>query len=73
MGLAITRSILAVHGGGIEAASVPGHGASFRSGCRWWRKSRNSRYHFAAVTERNVRTACGIRSAGVLPKPRMKP
>jgi two-component system sensor histidine kinase KdpD len=30
MGLAITRSILAVHGGGIEAASVPGHGASFR-------------------------------------------
>ncbi len=30
MGLAITRAILLVHGGGIEAASVPGKGASFR-------------------------------------------
>jgi len=30
MGLAITRAILTVHGGGIEAASTPGHGACFR-------------------------------------------
>jgi two-component system, OmpR family, sensor histidine kinase KdpD len=29
MGLAITRAILAAHGGGIEAASVPGKGSSF--------------------------------------------
>ena len=29
MGLAITRAILAAHGGGIEAASVPGSGARF--------------------------------------------
>lgn len=30
MGLAITRAILAAHGGGIEASSVPGQGARFR-------------------------------------------
>jgi two-component system sensor histidine kinase KdpD len=30
MGLAITRAILIAHGGGIEASSVPGKGASFR-------------------------------------------
>ena len=30
MGLAITRAILAAHGGSIEAESVPGKGASFR-------------------------------------------
>jgi two-component system, OmpR family, sensor histidine kinase KdpD len=30
MGLAITRAILAAHGGGIEATSVPGKGARFR-------------------------------------------
>lgn len=30
MGLAICRAILTAHGGGIEAASTPGHGASFR-------------------------------------------
>jgi two-component system sensor histidine kinase KdpD len=30
MGLAIARAILTVHGGGIEAVSDPGHGASFR-------------------------------------------
>jgi two-component system sensor histidine kinase KdpD len=30
MGLAIARAILAVHGGGIEAVSPPGQGASFR-------------------------------------------
>jgi two-component system sensor histidine kinase KdpD len=30
MGLAIARAILEVHGGGIEAASVPGHGVRFR-------------------------------------------
>ncbi len=30
MGLAITRAILAAHGGGIEASSVPGSGARFR-------------------------------------------
>jgi len=30
MGLAITRSILAAHGGGIEASSTPGKGTSFR-------------------------------------------
>jgi two-component system sensor histidine kinase KdpD len=30
MGLAIVRAILAAHGGAIEAASVPGKGASFR-------------------------------------------
>jgi len=30
MGLAITRAILIAHGGGIEAASLPGKGASFR-------------------------------------------
>ncbi len=30
MGLAITRAILAAHGGGIEASSVPGQGTSFR-------------------------------------------
>jgi two-component system sensor histidine kinase KdpD len=30
MGLAIVRAILAVHGGGIEASSVPGQGARFR-------------------------------------------
>ena len=30
MGLAITRAILAVHGGGIEAVSAPGQGARFR-------------------------------------------
>jgi two-component system, OmpR family, sensor histidine kinase KdpD len=29
MGLAIARAILAAHGGAIEAASVPGHGARF--------------------------------------------
>ncbi len=32
MGLAIARAILAAHGGGIEASSVPGHGARF---CFW--------------------------------------
>ena len=30
MGLAIVRSILAAHGGGIEVSSVPGQGTSFR-------------------------------------------
>ena len=30
MGLAIARAILAVHGGAIEASSVPGKGATFR-------------------------------------------
>jgi two-component system sensor histidine kinase KdpD len=30
MGLAISRAILAAHGGGIEATSTPGNGASFR-------------------------------------------
>jgi signal transduction histidine kinase len=30
MGLAIVRAILAAHGGGIEASSVPGQGARFR-------------------------------------------
>jgi two-component system sensor histidine kinase KdpD len=30
MGLAIARAILAAHGGGIEASSVPGKGATFR-------------------------------------------
>ena len=30
MGLAISRAILAAHGGGIEAASMPGKGAKFR-------------------------------------------
>jgi len=30
MGLAITRAILAAHGGAIEASSVPGKGANFR-------------------------------------------
>jgi hypothetical protein len=30
MGLAIARAILVAHGGGIEASSVPGKGASFR-------------------------------------------
>ena len=30
MGLAIVRAILAAHGGGIEASSVPGQGAKFR-------------------------------------------
>jgi two-component system sensor histidine kinase KdpD len=30
MGLAITRAILIAHGGGIEASSTPGKGASFR-------------------------------------------
>jgi two-component system sensor histidine kinase KdpD len=30
MGLAITRAILAAHGGAVEATSVPGQGASFR-------------------------------------------
>jgi two-component system sensor histidine kinase KdpD len=30
MGLAISRAILIAHGGGIEAASTPGRGASFR-------------------------------------------
>ncbi|HUB52018.1 MAG TPA: ATP-binding protein [Terracidiphilus sp.] len=30
MGLAITRAILAAHGGGIEATSTPGSGATFR-------------------------------------------
>jgi two-component system sensor histidine kinase KdpD len=30
MGLAIARAILAAHGGGIEASSVPGQGTSFR-------------------------------------------
>lgn len=30
MGLAITRAILTVHGGGIEATNVPGSGACFR-------------------------------------------
>jgi two-component system sensor histidine kinase KdpD len=30
MGLAITRAILAAHGGGIEVANVPGGGARFR-------------------------------------------
>lgn len=30
MGLAIVRAILAAHGGGIEANSVPGRGSSFR-------------------------------------------
>ena len=30
MGLAITRAILAAHGGAIEASSVPGKGTSFR-------------------------------------------
>jgi two-component system sensor histidine kinase KdpD len=32
MGLAISRAILAAHGGGIEVASTPGHGACF---CFW--------------------------------------
>jgi two-component system sensor histidine kinase KdpD len=32
MGLAITRAILAAHGGGIEVESAPGHGACF---CFW--------------------------------------
>jgi two-component system sensor histidine kinase KdpD len=30
MGLAITRAIMTVHGGGIEASNVPGGGARFR-------------------------------------------
>jgi two-component system, OmpR family, sensor histidine kinase KdpD len=30
MGLAIARAILTIHGGGIEASSVPGSGAAFR-------------------------------------------
>jgi signal transduction histidine kinase len=30
MGLAITRAILAAHGGGIEVESAPQRGASFR-------------------------------------------
>jgi two-component system sensor histidine kinase KdpD len=30
MGLAISRAILAAHGGGIEVESTPGHGACFR-------------------------------------------
>lgn len=30
MGLAISRAILAAHGGGIEAASIPGQGTTFR-------------------------------------------
>jgi len=30
MGLAITRAILIAHGGGIEASSTPGKGATFR-------------------------------------------
>jgi signal transduction histidine kinase len=30
MGLAITRAILAAHGGGIEVESAPGKGACFR-------------------------------------------
>ena len=30
MGLAIVRAILAAHGGGIEAESNPGRGATFR-------------------------------------------
>ena len=30
MGLAISRAILAAHGGGIEASSTPGSGARFR-------------------------------------------
>jgi two-component system, OmpR family, sensor histidine kinase KdpD len=30
MGLAISRAILSAHGGGIEAASTPGNGATFR-------------------------------------------
>lgn len=30
MGLAIARALLDVHGGGIEVASTPGHGATFR-------------------------------------------
>jgi signal transduction histidine kinase len=30
MGLAIVHAILAAHGGGIEASSVPGQGTSFR-------------------------------------------
>jgi two-component system sensor histidine kinase KdpD len=30
MGLAITRAILAAHGGGIEASSAPGEGSTFR-------------------------------------------
>jgi signal transduction histidine kinase len=30
MGLAITRAILAAHGGGIEVESLPGQGACFR-------------------------------------------
>jgi two-component system sensor histidine kinase KdpD len=30
MGLAITRAILAAHGGGIEASNAPGKGATFR-------------------------------------------
>ena len=30
MGLAITRAILIAHGGGIEATSAPGEGATFR-------------------------------------------
>ncbi len=30
MGLAIARAILIAHGGGIEAASVPGHGTTMR-------------------------------------------
>ena len=30
MGLAINRAILAAHGGGIEASSIPGSGARFR-------------------------------------------
>jgi signal transduction histidine kinase len=32
MGLAISRAILAAHGGGIEVENTPGHGACF---CFW--------------------------------------
>jgi signal transduction histidine kinase len=45
MGLAITRSILKVHGGGIEALSVPGKGAKFRFWVPWMEKKPGDRSH----------------------------